>query len=440
MGSLKDDNPDLSPGVADSPKLLPADDSGWGKWWVCALLLLASTINYMDRQTLSVTNDRIMREFDIKEDKLGVVEAFFGYGFAAGSITFGLLADRMSVRILYPTVLLLWSVMGVFTGFARDYDDLFWCRLLLGFFEGGHWPCALKTTQLLLTPNDRMLGNSVLQSGTSIGAVATPLLMQFLLTEETGSWRPIFQGIGAIGVLWIFFWILSMPWLPNATVAEVDNAKKKFDEEEPWWQMFTMRRYWILAFVVVAINLTWHLLRFWMKLFLVTGRGYEEAAALTFIMIYYIATDVGCLGGGAVSRWLHAQGSTVFQARLVVFGVAAVLCLSSLAIPWLPQGYLLLAVMIVLGMAALALFPCYYSLAQDVSSRHQGLVTGSLGMIAWLGSSPFHPILGEYLKHTKSYDLGFALVGIPPIFALAALWFFWDQDPPGEEKGAVDLH
>src|SRR5262245_50512661 len=99
-------------GSLTEPDTLPPTDGGWGKWWICALLLLASTINYMDRQTLAVTNDRIMREFQINEKQLGVVEAFFGYGFAAGSICFGMLADRVSVRMLYPIVLLLWSGMG----------------------------------------------------------------------------------------------------------------------------------------------------------------------------------------------------------------------------------------------------------------------------------------------------------------------------------------
>jgi len=416
----------------------PGADGGWGKWWVCALLLLASTINYMDRQTLSSTAVRIKTEMGIDSAQYGKLETYFGYGFAAGSLIFGVLADRVSVRILYPIVVLLWSGVGFLTGFARDYDEMFYCRLLLGVFEGGHWPCALKTTQLMLSPRDRMLGNSVLQSGTSIGAIVTPLLMLALLTDEAGSWRPVFQGIGAVGIGWMVLWLLSMPWLPDSQTAAIDKPDSSAVAEEPWWHMFVTRRFWILSVLVISINLTWHLLRAWMQQFLQQGRDYPEADALIFISVYFIATDVGCLGGGAISRWLHDRGATVFHSRMAVYSVAAVLCLLTFALPWLPSGWPLMAALLVIGMASLALFPCYYSLAQDISARHQGLATGSLGTINWIVTSPFHELVGNYVKETQNYDAALAWAGLPPILALGVIWIFWDQDPPGKKEEKVD--
>ncbi|MFN9986511.1 MAG: MFS transporter, partial [Pirellula sp.] len=136
---------------------------------VCILLLLASAVNYMDRQTLAVASARIKGEFELSNVQYGRVEAVFGYSFAIGSLFWGFIVDRFSVRWVYPIGLLGWSAMGFLTGWARDYDDLFWCRLMLGFFESAHWPCGLKTTQALLSQKGRALGNSVLQSGTSIG-------------------------------------------------------------------------------------------------------------------------------------------------------------------------------------------------------------------------------------------------------------------------------
>lgn len=417
---------------------LSSRDGGWGKWWVCALLLLASTINYMDRQTLSSTSVRIKKELKIDTQQYGALETYFGFGFAAGSLIFGLIVDRVSARIVYPIVLLLWSGMGFATGYAQDYDQMFYCRLFLGIFEGGHWPCALKTTQLMLSPKDRLLGNSVLQSGTSIGAIATPLLMLALLTDEPGSWRPVFQGIGLVGLGWIVLWWLSMPWLPDAQVAETEDTKLETNHE-PWWQMFVGRRFWILAFLVISINLTWHLLRVWMQQFLVEGRGYTEAMTLIFMPVYFVATDVGCLGGGAISRWLHDRGATVFHSRIVVFSVAAALCLLTFALPFLPAGAGLLSALLVIGMASLALFPCFYSLAQDISPRYQGLATGALGALNWVITSPFHELLGHYVKETKSYDWAIAWSGLPPVLALGVLWVFWDRESVGGKK-EFDVH
>ncbi len=91
------------------------------KWYVCGLLLLATTINYMDRQTLSTTQQRIKTEFQLSEEKYGDLELAFGWAFATGALVFGVVADRVSVRWLYPAVLALWSLMGYLTGHARDY-------------------------------------------------------------------------------------------------------------------------------------------------------------------------------------------------------------------------------------------------------------------------------------------------------------------------------
>src|SRR2546425_12499922 len=127
--------------------------STW-KWWVCGLLLLASTINYMDRQTLANAAVRITTQFHLNQEQYGNMELVFGWAFAVGSTLFGIAVDRISVRWLYPAVLLLWSSVGFATGLVNSYGGLLLCRTLLGLFEGGDLPCAIKTTQRLLEARD----------------------------------------------------------------------------------------------------------------------------------------------------------------------------------------------------------------------------------------------------------------------------------------------
>src|SRR5678815_3696867 len=126
--------------------MAPHRPPSW-KWIICGLLLLASAINYMDRQTLANAGARITKEFHLTQAQYGNIEAVFAYAFAAGSIVFGWLADRFSVRWLYAGVLTLWSLAGLATGFVRNEQELLWCRILLGFFEAGHWPCGIRTTR-----------------------------------------------------------------------------------------------------------------------------------------------------------------------------------------------------------------------------------------------------------------------------------------------------
>src|ERR1051326_9582526 len=180
--------------------------SGAWKWWVCGLLLCASAINYMDRQTLANAATRISRQFALSQEQYGNLEFAFGWAFAVGSLIFGLVVDRFSVRWVYPLALILWSLTGFATGWVKSYQGLLVCRTFLGLFEAGHWPCAVKTTQRLLAPEERSMGNSLLQRGTSIGAVATPLLMRAIMTDDLESWRWPFMAVGAAGLAWAVAW------------------------------------------------------------------------------------------------------------------------------------------------------------------------------------------------------------------------------------------
>ncbi len=420
-------------------------------WWICGLLLLASTINYMDRQTLSNTSKRITDEFKLSDEQYGNLELAFGLAFACGATVFGIIADKTSVRWLYPVVLLLWSMMGFLTGYVETYAGLLLCRLFLGLFEAGHWPCALKTTQRLLPPDKRTLGNSVLQSGTAIGAIITPLIMKMMLTDQPGSWRPVFQVLGGIGVVWVFLWLASVREqdlsVDEPSTAAVPSANSPLapalrregpemrgalavpkEHDASLFDAVFSRKFLVLLIVVISINACWHLFRVWLPKFLQQGRGYTESAMLNFNFWFNVMTDVGCLSAGALTATLAYRGWSVHGSRCVVFGMCAGLVSCGGLIPWLPQGPALLAVLLLVGAGALGLFPCYYSLSQELTKTHQGKVSGLLGTFAWLTSSPLHPLFGRWIDQTKSFDLGMALASLTPLVGFAALCLLWPRD------------
>jgi ACS family hexuronate transporter-like MFS transporter len=403
-----------------------ARSSAW-KWWVCALLLAASSINYMDRQTLANASVRITREFQLSQEQYGNLELVFGWAFAVGSLVFGWLADRLPLRWLYPVVLTLWSVVGFCTGLVNGYSGLLICRTLLGLFEAGHWPCAIKTTQRLLDPRDRTMGNSVLQSGTSIGAIITPLLMNWMMTNEPGSWRFPFQAIGVGGVIWIFFWLAlirsnDLKGTPGAAASPSVPAA----ETSSFWSVVFTRRFLVVLVLISLINTAWQLLRAWLPKFLIEGRGYLEADALNFNALFYVATDVGCLGAGAATLWLHRRSFSVHGARATVFFVCSVLTALAGLAAFLPRGWLLLVILLIVGAGALGLFPCYHALTQELTPVHQGKVTGLAGVVAWAIGSPMHKFFGRLVDRTNSFDLGLALAGALPLVAFVFLWAFWN--------------
>jgi len=414
---------------ADIPEVrLPPRGAVW-KWWVCGLLLLATMINYMDRLTVNLTAERIIREFDLSKTQYGLIESVFAIAFAFGALGAGWMADRYNVRWLYPAAVLLWSVAGFATGFARSLVELMLFRFMLGLFESGNWPCALRTTQRILPPQERTMGNSILQSGASLGAVVTPLIVLAFL-QFTTSWRPPFLAIGAIGALWVVLWMVS--------VRSSDLALPKWDGPPPaageadlratpqtMWSVYKDRRFLICVLMVVTINCTWHFFRVWLPLFLRETHGYSEKEINWFAAAYYLFADAGTLLAGFLTLWLARRGLAVHRSRVLVFFGFALLTTVSAVAAFLPTGPVLLALLLLTGFGSLGVFPNYYSFTQEMTVRHQGKVSGSLGFIAWMSMALLQYLSGLSIDATRSYTLGVAMAGFLPLLAWVGLVLFW---------------
>ena len=398
------------------------------------LLLLATTINYMDRVTLAGASVRVTHELGLDDKQYGDLEVAFGWAFAAGSVVFGYLADRLRVYLLYPAILVGWSLMGMATGWSHGFGALLTCRMMLGFFEAGHWPCAVKTTFALLNERERTMGNSVLQSGASIGAVITPQILRMLMTDQAGSWRTPFIAVGAAGLLWVAVWLVMLR--PRDVDREPAVAAKI--DAPGLIEILCGRRFWAVALLIVGAQIAWHIYRVWLMKFLVTGRGYGESDALNFNSLYFIATDVGCIIAGLLSlRLIRRRGVSAHDARRAVYAGACALTSLSVLIPWLGKGWALLGTLLLIGAGALALFPCYYSFVQELSATHVGRLTGLLSMWVWAVTSPMQHFFGALADQTKSYDLGLVIAGLAPWIGVASMRFLWRNDASAPPEVAL---
>lgn len=444
----------------------PLDRPPSWKWVICGLLFLATLLNYMDRQALSTNQVQIANELHTNADHYGNLEMAFGLAFACGGLLFGVLADRVNVWLLYPIVLVGWSVAGYFTGSSEviggmvasgwkgltgqevstfglppesshTYLGLLVCRIVLGLFEAGQWPCALVTTRRLLTAEDRTLGNSLLQSGASIGAIVTPIVTRLVVQENvTGSWQGLFRTIGALGLLWIVPWMLMIRPRDLAPEAEIPtDPLRSADFGKIRTNPYVLRQYLVAVCVVIMINLNWHFFRAWMPTFLQSiktsqpdGQSvqvYSRDFVLNFLVAYYLATDVGCLAVGYATKALAARGWSVHWARTATFAACSLLTGLGVFAGMMPASPLLLAVLLTTGMGALGLFPTYYSLTQDLSSRNQGKITGSLSALTWCCTAAMQKFVGKSVEASGSYTLSFIIVSLAPLVALVAILLFW---------------
>ena len=198
----------------------------------------------------------------------------------------------------------------------------------------------------------------------------------------------------------------------------------------------------VLFFVVACINTCWQTLRAWLPKFLQQGRGYTEANALYFNSLFYVATDIGCLGAGALTLWLARRGASVHGSRSAVFLGCAMLSTLTVLTAFLPKGWPLLAALLLIGAGALGVFPIYHAFTQELSAHHQGKVTGLTGVAAWILSSPAQKLFGRLIDRTGSFDLGLAIAGCLPLAAFLALWLFWNppRDHPLARAAAATTH
>lgn len=435
---------------------MSTDRSATWRYGVCGMLLLATMLLYMDRLTLSQLATTICNEYSLTNQQYGLLDTGFSYALASGAFFFGFLVDRLGPRLLYPLVVIGWSCAGLACAYAETigawlvpnsdafiltifgaspagllsdqaYYGFMICRIALGFFEAGHWPCALVTTQIILSRGDRSLGNSILQSGAAIGSIVTPIVVLAMLTDQPGSWRGPFVAVGCIGMMW------AIPWLilirrgdldRTATVQNVFGSPLPAPTLSPrdLWRMFG-----VLIVIVITINLTWQFYRNWLPKYLEETHHYTKPEVGWFTSAYYVSTDVGCIVVGFLVKWLIARGWDVHSARLATFAGCAGLALLAVAVVFMPTGPLLLIVLLFVAAGTLGLFPNYYSFSQELTRVHQGKISGALSTIAWVGTGTMQWLVGKNIDATKSYATGIIMAGLVPLLAVAALCLFWPR-------------
>lgn len=433
---------------APSPSVGPRP-SPW-RWWVCVMLLLASTLNYMDRLTLNQTAVKIKAAFGIDNLQYSLLESTFVVAFSLGTLTMGWVVDRVGVRVVYPLAVLGWSFFGFLTGFAPTFWMLLACRFGLGLFEAGNWPCGIRTTRQVMPPAERSLGNSLFQSGTALGAVVTPFIVLWSIrwvdpeepirvataaltgagglandfAANVGSWRVPFIVIGLIGLIWVVLWVTTVPRRvlnPDST----DNGETS--TPTPFSAVFFDRRFWILIVVIIGVNTSWHTFRVWMPLFLQEQQGYSFAAMSRFMTWYYVSAELGGWTVGLATLLLARRGVGLHTSRVLTFAVCTVLVLAAAAVPFLPDGPLLRAILLAFGFGAFGLFPTYFTLSQELFAQHQGKVTGTLGFINGLYLALVFPLEGVLIKSFGSYSPVLAASGVLALVALSLIVLFWRE-------------
>lgn len=385
----------------------------FSKWGICLLLLLATTLNYLDRQTLSILAPTIQREMGLNNSDLGWLFSVFYYSYTFAQFAIGLLLDRFSLRWVYGGAVLAWSATCALTGLANSFATLLLFRLLLGITESANWPGALRIIATTLPPRDRAMGNGIFTSGTSIGALIAPGLITAIAAWY--GWRWSFVILGSFGIGWFALWAMFSARV-ESTAPHRDTAPSK-----AYAEVLRAPVFWRVFALTILVNPILYYFLNWLPTFLHQTHGVAPGASQAWILtVAYLGLDAGYLACGAMviafTRWRLALQT----ARRTVFLFATVLLLTAAIVPFAQSVGQVAALMVIANFAIGIWIAMYLTLAQEVSPRHVSTAAGLLGGSGSLAGALAMWAVGRVTQETGSFAIPFLAASIMAVLAAVA--------------------
>lgn len=303
------------------------------RWWIGSMLFASTIINYIDRQTLSTLAPFLKIEYKWRNEDYALIVIAFRVAYTIGQTALGRFMDRIGTRVGLTITVTWYSIVAMFTSLASGLLSFSIFRFLLGFGESANWPAATKAVSEWFPKKERAWAVALFDSGSSIGAALSPLIVIGLFTNF-GSWRPVFLITGTLGFIWLFFWrkIYHPPEShPRISKEELDMiiADKKADitgetessEKPKIIDLLKLPQTWGIIIARATTDPVWFFIADWFMIFLVS-KGFSPQNTILAFWIPFVAADLGNFVGGGFSSWLIAKGWSVGKARkaVVIFG------------------------------------------------------------------------------------------------------------------------
>lgn len=394
------------------------------KWGLCAMLFLATTLNYLDRQTLSILAPTIQREMGFDNEALGVLFSIFYYTYTLSQFGVGLLLDRVNLRWAYGLAVLAWSAAAGLTGLAGSLFALMIFRGALGVAESANWPAAMRIVARALPPQDRTLGNGIFTSGTSVGALIAPLAVVAISSRY--GWRPAFAVVGSLGAVWLAGWLFfTKPRVMELIWREERDPSER--RESPWRayrDVLGRPQFWRVFCVTILVNPCLYFNVNWLPTYFSQEWNVDDTASTYAFLLtaIYFGLDAGYLACGFSVMGLVKRGFTVRTARRIVFTAASLLMTAALVLPAAQQMEQAVALLIVVNFGSAVWISMYLTMAQEVSARHVSTAAGLLG-----GSGSFAGAIamwgvGKATDATGSFAPAFIALAAAAVLAWLAGW------------------
>ncbi len=395
------------------------------RWTVCAMLFVATSINYMDRQVIALLKPTLQQSIGLTELNYGYIVDAFQIAYAAGLLGVGRLIDRLGTRVGYMLVMAVWSLSAMGHALATSAMEFGVARFCLGWGESGNFPAAIKTVAEWFPPKDRSLATGIFNSGANIGAILAPAFVPWVTLRY--GWHAAFLITGLFGLPWIVWWFLryhTPQGSPQVGEGMLRQAPSTTDAAPTisWRRLLSFRQTWGFSLAKFLTDPIWWFYLYWLPSYFSSKFNLSLAHLGLPLIIIYNVSAVGSIGGGWLPAPFRRMGLSSSYARLAAMlfcgaVVVPIYTAAGLKTEWAAIALLSLAAGAHQGFSA-----NLFTTASDMFPRSAvGTVVGIGGMAGALGGAVFAFFAGHVLQLTHSYRILFAIAACAYLVAVLIL-------------------
>ena len=410
-------------GTEEQADVLAEPPALQGRWTICAMLFVATTINYMDRQVLSILKPVLAgttlhlqpffhgwptteRAIGMNEIQYGNIVLCFQVAYALGVVFAGRLIDRLGCRRGYPIVTAVWSLSAMGHALVNSVTGFGVARFFLGLGESGNFPAAVKATAEWFPPRERSLATGIFNSGAGVGAILAPFVVPWVALHF--GWRAAFLVTGIFSATWIVWWLIRY-----RSPIEIPQPKT------PWVHLLGYRQTWGFVLGKFLTDCVWWFYLFWLPGYFSSRFKLDLSHIGLPLIIVYVCSTIGSVFGGWLPRGFVRFGMSLKGARL-----SAMLTCACLVVPMAFAGGLqsLWTVVALLCVATSAHQGWSANIFTTVSDMFPAEFVGtvvSFGQVGGaVGGAIFAQVAGHILQFTGSYAPLFVFCGFAYLIAL----------------------
>ncbi|MBT3134283.1 MFS transporter [Alteromonas sp. ALT199] len=418
------------------------------RWWVITLIALATIINYIDRQALSVLWPAIVEDLFPDESALerkqiyANISIVFVFSYAFGQAIFGKIFDWIGTRIGFVLSIGVWSLATIAHAFAQGMLSFSIFRSILGIAEAGNWPGATKGNAEWFPTKERALAQGIFNSGAAIGGIIAFPIIGFLTLHF--SWQAVFIMVGAIGLLWLVPWVIIVKappamhsWITEEekhyilsgqrTMSEDKDENGDVKEAEEYspstGELLSRKQSWGVIIASAAIDPIWWLFVFWIPIYLNEVYGMNVTEIGIYGWVPYVGAMLGAWFGGLLAQNRIAAGWNTDKTRKLVITLGCLIMLPALIAmsnPGAPTVAVLIMAVILFGFQTA--IGNVQTLPSDLFGKKAvGTLSGFSGMAAKLGAVGLTSLV-PWLTADGNYTPAFVIGASLAIIAIVAIW------------------